>query len=49
MGSTHEEAHTDTTEIPLDGRSSKVDLPQLYGSWREYAFSEYPEGQGSTN
>lgn len=47
MGSIHEEAKIDTAEIPLDGRASKVDLPQLYGTWREYAFSEYPEGQGS--
>lgn len=30
---------------PAVAPNERVDLPQNYGSWRDYAFSEYPEHQ----
>jgi hypothetical protein len=30
-------------EIELNRRSDKVDSPQQYTNWRDYAFSENPE------
>lgn len=33
---------------PTTAPNERVDLPQSYGSWREYAFSEYPEHQNNT-
>ena len=32
-----------TTEIDLNRRTDRVDSPQQYDNWRDYAFSETPE------
>lgn len=32
-----------STEIPLARKSDRVENPQQYASWRDYAFSDAPE------
>lgn len=32
---------------PMVAPNQRVDRPQNYSSWREYAFSEYPENEGA--
>ncbi|MCB2411390.1 hypothetical protein LGT39_00835 [Demequina sp. TTPB684] len=32
-----------TSEIEINRRSDKVESPQQYSNWRDYAFSEVPE------
>jgi len=33
-------------EVELNRRSDKVESPQQYANWRDYAFSEVPEDDG---
>ncbi|WP_291378921.1 hypothetical protein [Demequina sp.] len=37
-----------TREIEIARRSDKVEAPQQYSNWRDYAFSEVPEEDGGT-
>ena len=37
------DADTPTTAAPIPHRGDKVENPQQYTSWREYAFSDQPE------
>jgi len=36
-------------EIEMNRRSDKVESPQQYSNWRDYAFSEVPEEDGRTH
>lgn len=33
----------DTSELDLNRRSDRVESPQQYDNWRDYAFSDAPE------
>ena len=33
-----------SSEIPLARKSDRVESPQQYENWRDYAFSDGPEG-----
>ena len=39
----HDAPVTPSEGLPLTRRSDKVDTPQQYATWREYAFSDAPE------
>lgn len=34
-----------TAELSIPHRTDKVDTPQQYSTWREYAFSDSPEDE----
>jgi len=36
-----------TPEIDISFRSDRVENPQQYSSWRDYAFSEEPESESN--
>ncbi len=37
------EVPADTPELDLSRRSDRVESPQQYDNWRDYAFSDAPE------
>ncbi len=42
------EPSPDSTEIDLSYRSDKVESPQQYDNWRDYAFSDAPDQERPT-
>ncbi len=39
------ERQTDSSETEISFRTDRVEAPQQYSTWRDYAFSEEPESE----